>query len=56
MKPLFAMVLAVACFGTVQARGGQVTALTLQSDHSFQDHRIALAAQVINWLRRIGPQ
>ncbi len=33
--------------------GGQVTAVTLPSDHSFQDHRIALAAQVINWLQKL---
>jgi hypothetical protein len=37
----------------VTRAGGQVTAVTLQSDHSFQDHRIALAAEVINWLQKL---
>jgi uncharacterized protein len=34
----------------VTAAGGKVTASTLQSDHSFQDHRIALAGIVVDWL------
>lgn len=33
--------------------GGHVTAITLPSDHSFQDHRIALAAIVVNWLQAL---
>jgi pimeloyl-ACP methyl ester carboxylesterase len=33
--------------------GGHVTALTLPSDHSFEDHRIALAAQVVDWLQKL---
>jgi uncharacterized protein len=37
----------------VTRAGGKVTAVTLPSDHSFQDHRIALAAQVINWLQKL---
>jgi pimeloyl-ACP methyl ester carboxylesterase len=37
----------------VARAGGKVTAVTLSSDHSFQDHRIALAAAVINWLQRL---
>lgn len=37
----------------VTSAGGRVTALTLQSDHSFQDHRIALAAEVTNWLQKL---
>lgn len=37
----------------VARAGGQVTAVTLQSDHSFQDQRIALAARVINWLQTL---
>lgn len=37
----------------VISAGGTVTAVTLPSDHSFQDHRIALAAQVINWLQKL---
>ncbi len=37
----------------VTSAGGKVTAVTLTSDHSFQDHRIALAAEVINWLQKL---
>jgi pimeloyl-ACP methyl ester carboxylesterase len=37
----------------VTAAGGKVTALTLQSDHSFQDHRIALAGIVVDWLDQL---
>jgi uncharacterized protein len=37
----------------VTAAGGKVTALTLQSDHSFQDHRIALAGIVVDWLETL---
>jgi hypothetical protein len=33
--------------------GGQVTNITLTSDHAFQDHRIALAGEVIRWLQRL---
>ena len=32
---------------------GKVTAVTLSSDHSFQDHRIALAADVVDWLQKL---
>jgi pimeloyl-ACP methyl ester carboxylesterase len=35
----------------VARAGGKVTAVTLPSDHSFQDHRIALAAEVVRWLQ-----
>ncbi len=35
----------------VAAAGGQVTDVTFQTDHSFQDHRIALEAQVVSWLQ-----
>ena len=38
----------------VRRAGGHVTAITLPSDHSFQDHRIALAAQVITWLQALS--
>jgi pimeloyl-ACP methyl ester carboxylesterase len=31
--------------------GGQVTAVTLPSDHAFQDHRIDLASRVVTWLQ-----
>jgi pimeloyl-ACP methyl ester carboxylesterase len=37
----------------VTRAGGKVTAVTLPSDHSFQDHRIALAAEVVNWVQRL---
>jgi uncharacterized protein len=33
--------------------GGHVTAVTLPSDHSFQDHRITLAAIVVDWLQKL---
>jgi pimeloyl-ACP methyl ester carboxylesterase len=33
--------------------GGRVTAITLPSDHSFQDHRIALAAELVDWLQKL---
>jgi hypothetical protein len=29
--------------------------VTLPSDHSFQDRRIGLAAEVVNWLARLPP-
>jgi pimeloyl-ACP methyl ester carboxylesterase len=38
---------------SVARAGGNVTAVTLPSDHSFQDHRIALAAEVVNWLQKL---
>jgi pimeloyl-ACP methyl ester carboxylesterase len=37
----------------VIAADGNVTAVTLETDHSFQDHRIALAAIVVNWLQTL---
>jgi len=37
----------------VSRDGGKVTALTLTSDHSFQDHRIALAAAAVDWLQAL---
>jgi uncharacterized protein len=33
--------------------GGKVTSVTLPSDHSFQDHRIALEANVVTWLQSL---
>ena len=33
---------------------GKVTSLTLDSDHSFADHRIALSAAVVAWLQHKG--
>ena len=38
----------------VARAGGKVTAVTLPSDHSFQDHRIALAAEVVKWLQNLA--
>jgi hypothetical protein len=40
----------------VSHAGGKVTDITLPSDHAFQDHRIALAAEVINWLQALPTQ
>lgn len=37
----------------VARAGGAVTAITLPSDHSFQDHRVALAAEIVKWLQRL---
>lgn len=37
----------------VTRAGGKVTAITIASDHSFQDHRIALAGEVIDWLQKL---
>jgi pimeloyl-ACP methyl ester carboxylesterase len=37
----------------VTGAGGKVTAVSLESDHSFQDHRIALAAVVVDWLQKL---
>lgn len=37
----------------VTAAGGKVTAVIFETDHSFQDHRIALAAEVVNWLQKL---
>lgn len=40
----------------VTRAGGRVTSITLPSDHSFQDHRIALATDVVTWLDKLaGP-
>jgi hypothetical protein len=33
--------------------GARVTAVTIDSDHSFTDHRLALAATITDWLRRL---
>ena len=37
----------------VKSAGGKVTSVTLPSDHSFQDHRIALEAEITNWLQTL---
>ena len=31
--------------------GGKVNSITMPSDHSFQDHRMALAGEVVSWLQ-----
>jgi pimeloyl-ACP methyl ester carboxylesterase len=36
--------------------GGKVTAVTLTSDHSFQDQRIGLEAEVVRWLQKLPGQ
>ncbi|WP_332854426.1 alpha/beta hydrolase family protein [Duganella sp. S19_KUP01_CR8] len=33
----------------------RISSLTIDSDHSFADHRIALSAAVVNWLQRQTP-
>ena len=37
----------------VTRAGGQVKSITMPSDHSFQDHRIALEAEVVSWLQSL---
>jgi uncharacterized protein len=40
----------------IHAQGkGKVRSMTLDSDHSFADHRIALAAAVVDWLQHQAP-
>jgi len=34
--------------------GARVTEVTIDSDHSFSDHRLALAATVTRWLQRLA--
>jgi hypothetical protein len=36
--------------GVMAAGGHQVTAIHLETDHSYSDQRIALETQVLNWL------
>ena len=39
----------------IRAQGkGKLSSMTLDSDHSFADHRIALSAAVVDWLQRQG--
>ncbi len=35
--------------------GGQVTEVPMQTDHAYSDHRIALAATVLGWLKQLEP-
>jgi uncharacterized protein len=37
----------------VTRAGGKVTAVTMPTDHAFQDHRIALSASVVDWLQKL---
>ncbi len=37
----------------VTRAGGKASALILPTDHGFQDHRIALAAVIVDWLQRL---
>lgn len=39
----------------VASAGGNVHAVTLPTDHSFQDRRIELAAEVVKWLQTLPP-
>ncbi len=34
--------------------GGTVSNTTIDSDHSFQDHRIALAGRIVGWLQKLA--
>jgi pimeloyl-ACP methyl ester carboxylesterase len=38
---------------SVTKAGGKVTGVTIESDHSFQDHRITLEAVVVDWLEKL---
>jgi pimeloyl-ACP methyl ester carboxylesterase len=40
----------------MEAAGVKTTAVQIDSDHSFSDHRMALAATVTGWLKRIWPK
>jgi uncharacterized protein len=37
----------------VSRAGGKVSADTMPSDHAFQDHRIALQAEIVSWLQSL---
>ena len=39
-----------------QAGNRQVTAIEMDTDHSFSDHRMALAAAVVGWLQALAAQ
>jgi pimeloyl-ACP methyl ester carboxylesterase len=36
-----------------RAGNGRVTAIEMNTDHSFSDHRIALSSVIVNWLQRL---
>jgi uncharacterized protein len=35
--------------------GAQLTEVQMQTDHSYSDHRIALAATLLGWLKQLEP-
>jgi uncharacterized protein len=35
--------------------GAQVTEVQMTTDHSYADHRVALASTVLGWLKQLGP-
>jgi uncharacterized protein len=37
------------------AGNDRVSAIEMDTDHSFSDHRIALCAAVVSWLQKLGP-
>ena len=39
-----------ALVAAIKAKGGKVTAVHMDTDHSYSDHRIALESAVITWL------
>ena len=39
--------------GAMRSAGARVSAIELNSDHSFADHRLELAAVVVGWLQRL---
>ena len=34
---------------------GQITEMQMVTDHSYSDHRIALAAALLGWLKQLEP-
>jgi uncharacterized protein len=38
-----------------KTRGAQVTEVQMTTDHSYSDHRIALAATLLGWLKQLEP-
>jgi uncharacterized protein len=45
-----------ALVGAIKARGGtKVTAIHMDTDHAWSDHRIALESAVITWLAGLTP-
>jgi len=43
-----------ALVAAIKATGGKVTAMHMETDHSYSDHRIALEGAVITWLSRLN--